>query len=426
MTSPRSEDRTCPLRGATAIIHGMEGEDRPHSSFDDPRLYAGFVPADPDLVGSVRRRASALWDVPPDLLVASPSRIDIVGSHVDYNGGDVIAAAIDRWVALAARRRDDGIVRASVSDLGAGIAEVPIAKARTFDLRVSGAERTWYDYAQAAIAATYAAGIVCDGIDLYYRGTIPLGAGMASSGALLVSATAAVAHIAGFPLDRLEVARLALDAGQRMRLPIGPLDPTICATGGFLRFACDAERVKPLPGNLGNSIFVICDSGVRHALSGLRYDARVAECHQALTLLQKAGMTVNTLAEIPPADIDRAASHLPPPLDQRVRHVVEEVARVHDAVEAMEAGDCERLGALMNASGLSSATLFDVSHPLVERIVSILRDTAGVYGARMMGAGDGGMAVALIERDAMATVQQQLTGAPVSLCRVARGVTTID
>ncbi|HUG15835.1 MAG TPA: galactokinase family protein [Thermomicrobiales bacterium] len=389
-------------------------------------MHVGYVPADPDLTGSVRRRARALWDVPPDVLVVTPGRIDIVGNHIDYNGGEPVAAAIDRWVALAARRRSDGIVRASVSDLGAGIAEFPIESATAFDLRRNAAEREWSDYARAAVAATHAAGIPCDGIDLYYRGTIPLGAGMGSFSALLVSAVAAIAQVAGARLSRLDIARCALEAGLRMDLPVGPLDPAICAVGGFLRFSRDEDRIRPLVVSLGDAIFVICDSGVRHSLSVLRYRARADECREALALLRGAGMPIGALAEISPADLDAAAGLLPEPLDRRVRHVVQEVERAREAEAAIEAGDCVALGALMTASGRSSATLYDISHPAVERIAAIARETPGVYGARMMGAGDGGVAVVLIERDALPALQRQLSGALVTLCRVARGLSMID
>lgn len=384
------------------------------------------MPADPDLMGAVRRRARALWDVQPDVMIVTPGRIDIVGNHVDYNGGDVIAAAIDRWVALAVRRRADGILRASVSDVGAGIAELPIEPATTFDLRISGQDRSWSDYAQAAVAATHAIGVTCPGVDIYYRGTIPLGAGMGSSAALLVSAVAGVAHVSGSQLSKLEIARCALDAGQRMNLAVGPLDQVTCAVGGFLRFSNDADRVQPLSASLGDAIFVVCDSGVRHSGGTLRYMERVEECRRALKLLHTGGWQIESLSQIAPADLDHAAALLPAPLERRVRHVVEEVERVKIAEIAIEAGECETLGVLMNTSGQSSAALFDISHPAVERIVDIARRTDGVYGARMMGAGDGGFALALLERDALPILQRQLSGAPVSLCRVARGLSVID
>jgi galactokinase len=393
------------------------------SSIDDPSLQLGFVPADPDLAGVVRRRAHALWGLPPEALVAAPGRIEIVGNHVDYNGGEVVAAAIDRWVVLAARKRDDALVSVTVSDIGAGSASFPLDDACTFDRRTSDAPRDWSDYARASVAALAAAGVACAGISLYYRGTIPLGLGLSSSSALLVAAVAGIAEVSGARLDKLEIARIAQDAEHRTGAPVGLLDQVSSVVGGVLRFSNDPRRVRLLSARLGEAVFVVCDSGVRHAIPGSRYPVRVAECQQALERLRAAGFAIDTLADLPPHDLERALPHLPPPLDARVRHVVDEVARTARAEAALEAGDRAALGELMNASGQSSAELYDISHPLVERLVSIAREVPGVYGARMMGGGDGGAALVLIDRSAVDALQARLPGAMVTVCRIARGMT---
>jgi galactokinase len=418
--------RACDTSVQAVIIVIMEAQVRPPSSLEDPRLQAGFVPGDPDLIGSVRRRAHALWDVPPDFLMVAPGRIEIVGNHIDYNGGDVVAAAVDRWVALAARRRDDGMLRASVSDVGAGIAEFPIASAMSFDHRANDVVRAWSDYAQASVAAVCNAGLQCSGIDLYYRGTIPLGSGLSASSALFVAAVAAIIRSSGATLDRLEIARIALEAEHRSGSPVGPLDQVAIAVGGILRFANDAHRIRLLSPQLGDAVFVLCDSGVRHGIPGARYSIRVEESRRALSILQRAGLRISALAEIDADDLERALALLPSPLDQRVQHVVEEVARTREAEAAIESGDLPLLGHLMSASGRSSATLYDISHPVVERVVAAARETPGVYGARMMGGGDGGAALALVERSAFPALQQNLSGVPLSLCRVARGLSLVD
>jgi galactokinase len=401
-------------------------DERERNDIANPLLRLGFVPADPDLIGAVRRRATALWGLPPDILVVAPGRIEIVGNHLDYNGGEVVAAAIDRWVALAARRREDDIVSVSVSDLGAGKASFSIDEARAFDLRVSGAQRSWSDYAQASVAALCTAGVTCTGVDLYYRGTIPLGVGLSSSSAVLVAAVDAIAQIAGAKLDRLEVARIAQEAEHRTGAPVGLLDQTASVVGGVLRFSNDPARVRPLRVNLGDAVFAVCDTGVRHSIPGSRYPIRVAECQRAVTLLREAGFAITSLAELPLGQLERALAVLPPPLDARVRHVVEEVERTARAEEAIESANRELLGDLMSASGRSSAELYDISHPLVERVVATAREIPGVYGARMMGGGDGGAAIMLVERSAVETLEQRLPGTAVSICRIARGLTAVE
>jgi galactokinase len=85
---------------------------------------------------------------------------------------------------------------------------------------------------------------------------------------------------------------------------------------------------------------------------------------------------------------------LPAPLDDRVRHVLEENARVDAAVRALERADLAQLGALLDASHRSLRDLYDSSTPAVEETVARLRE-AGAAGARMIGGGFGGSVMAL-------------------------------
>ena len=193
----------------------------------------------------------------------------------------------------------------------------------------------------------------------------------------------------------------------------------------MLRFAFDPDRVRRLDARLGDAVFAVCDSGVRHGIPSSRYPTRVQECATALATLQAAGFAIATLAELPSADLERAAALLPAPLDARVRHVVEEVTRARQAEVALETGELARLGELMNASGHSSATLFDISHPAVEAIAAAVRSVPGVYGARMMGGGDGGSALALLAREAIEPLCELLGTHAVTVFRIARGLTVV-
>jgi galactokinase len=403
----------------------MDDRRRQHESIDDPRLQAGFVPADPDLTASVRRRARAAFGGQAELLVVAPGRVEIVGNHLDYNGGDVIAAAVDRWVAVAARQRTDGQLRVFSGDIGPHGETFAVGDCLTFDVRESGSPAAWTDAACATVAALHAAGITGSGADLYYRGTIPPGIGLSSSSALLVALSSALAGLAGGTPSRLDIARIAMDAEHRTGTPVGLMDHTASIVGGILRFSNDPARIRVLDAHLGDALFVLIDSGVRHGMPGSRYAVRVAECRQALGQLQAAGYPINALAELPYPDLESAAAQLPSHLADRVRHVVEEVARISEAEAALEAGDLPRIGEIMNASGKSSATLYDISHPAVEYVAASARSVSGVHGARMMGGGDGGSAIALVEREAVSGLAEHLPSHTIIACRIARGMSVI-
>jgi len=400
------------------------------TSPDQPDIDAGgsygYVPADANVYIPARRRAAALWGTPPDVTVVAPGRIEIVGNHLDYNGGNVIAAAIDRWVAVVAQHRSDGLLHATAPDATRETGAEPVEVASRFDRRAAPVEPDWFDFPRAAIAACEAAGIHCPGVAFYYRGTIPLGLGLASSSALLVAIVIAIAKLADASVQRYEIATIAREAEHRLGAPVGLLDQVSSVAGGMLRFSNRRAEIRRLAPRLGDAVFVVADSGIRHALPGSRYTVRVAECREALAVLQEAGFAIDNLAALAPADLDAAAALLPEPLDRRLRHVVEEVERVKHAEAAIEAGDVAEVGRLMDASGRSSAGLYEISHPVVEGIVAAAREVPGVYGARMMGGGDGGAAIVLVERDAVPALERALGDGALTVCRVARGATIVS
>ncbi len=400
----------------------MDGGVTQHESIDDPRLQAGFVPADPDLTASVRRRARTVFGASAELLVVVPGRIEIVGNHVDYNGGEVLAAAVDRWVAVAARRRSDGQLRVMSGDLGSAGETFPVADCLDFDSRVMGDAARSSDAVRATVAALHASGITSGGSDLFYRGTIPPGVGLSSSSALLVALACALAELADEARSPLDIARVAMDAEHRTGTPVGLMDHTASAVGGILRFSNNPGRVRVLDAHLGEALFALVDSGVRHGMPGSRYAVRVAECREALGLLRASGYEIASLADLPRNELEPAIARLPSHLADRVRHVVEEVVRVGDAETALESGELSRLGEVMNASGHSSATLYDISHPAVEAVAAAARSVPGVYGARMMGGGDGGSAIALIDREAVPSLAEHLPSHTITVCRIARGM----
>jgi galactokinase len=94
---------------------------------------------------------------------------------------------------------------------------------------------------------------------------------------------------------------------------------------------------------------------------------------------------------------------------RRARHVATEQARVRSAIEALEVGDLERLGALMNASHRSLAEDYEVSCTELDVMAETVQAMEGVAGAKMTGAGFGGAVVALVHHGRLDTVRQELS-----------------
>jgi galactokinase len=218
------------------------------------------------------------------------------------------------------------------------------------------------------------------------------GAGLSSSAALEVALCLALRALAGAPVleDRIALARLCSRienewVGARTGL-LDQLASLLGTAGHALRIDFRTLESRPVPVRLGGWRLVTVDSDERRSLAGSGYNERRAECERARRLLG-----IESLRDARVEDTER----LPDPLDRRVRHVIEENARVDAAVAALEADDLAALGPLIDASHASLRDLYDASTDAVERLVERLR-AGGAAGARMMGGGFGGHVMALL------------------------------
>jgi galactokinase len=343
----------------------------------------------------------------------APGRIELLGNHLDYNGGPVLAAAIDRFIVVAvATGPDPGQTLRVIA------ADAPEEAMATLAVRALAGWRNALpppgslDYVRGLLAGLQAP----ERSSLRSRlpasiaiaGDVPIGFGVSSSAALCVSLALALAD--GFS-GAEEIVLLAQEAEHRAGTPCGTMDQSASVAGGVIAFDGATLGVERLAPSLGDLVFAVADSGVERSLSTSSYPRRVAESRQALELAQRQlGLTVPHLAAITQDQVDALgpAGILPEPLLKRVRHVVEETARVAEGRAAMVAGDWTRFGHLMTASGRSSASLYEISHPRVEQLVAEALTVAGTLGARMMGGGEGGSALVLLSRDAVPRLEETL------------------
>jgi galactokinase len=248
---------------------------------------------------------------------------------------------------------------------------------------------------QEADAGAYVEAVVAElgvggGFDGWIDSTVPIGAGLSSSAALEV----AVAIALGFTGPPLELARLCQRAEHRATgVPTGIMDQLTSAAGvegHALLIDCTTLEVTPVPLPDGVDVVVV-DSGQRRALVGSAYAQRAAECAAAEAVV----------GPLRTATVDAVAGMADGVVGRRARHVVTENARVAAFVAALEAGDVEATGRLMDASHASLRDDFEVSTPVVDALVARLARMPGVLGARMTGGGFGGCVVALTRAGAL-------------------------
>jgi len=261
---------------------------------------------------------------------------------------------------------------------------------------VSSAEG-WRGFVRGAAGELARFGVSLRGTSLEIVGTVPRGAGLSSSAALEVALVLALLAVAGAPEpDRLELARLCSRIeNDWVGAQTGLLDQIASLFGEpdrALLVDFRSLEVRPVALSLGDFKLVVLDSGEEHTHAGSGYNERRAECAEAASRLGLESLRDATLS-----DVER----LPAPLGLRARHVITENDRVSEAVGALERGDLEELGRLLDASHASLRDDYEVSTDAVEDAVARCKH-AGAVGARIMGGGFGGSVLALLPGDAQA------------------------
>ncbi len=353
----------------------------------------------------------------PDLVVRAPGRVNLIGDHTDYTGGLVLPIAIDRALLVVAGFTGEGVEPASNRLKTGSTIEVHSTHFNQ-TVRVSLEGQTanpaepWSSYVLGVIALLRRRGITPPGGQLWIGGTLPTGAGLASSAALEVGVALAMVARCGRAMPRSELATLCREAEHQFaNSPCGIMDQHCCLfarEGHALLIDCRTEESLNIALNLGEYLIAVIDSGVRHSIAGAQYADRRRECASALEQIQRVDPAVRYLRDVPVERIEAMADDLGETLRRRARHVITENARVAHAAEALRSGRVGVLGRLMNESHISLRDDFAVSCKELDAIVAGALSVEGVIGARMTGGGFGGCAIALVHQDAFGALESAM------------------
>ncbi|WP_222194035.1 galactokinase [Modestobacter italicus] len=347
------------------------------------------------------------WAGEPDGVWTAPGRVNLIGEHVDYNGGRCLPMALTRVTAAAVRRRDDDRVRISSSDPDAEPFEGTLADLGPGE--VSG----WAGYAAGTLWALQQAGVDVPGLDVSVSSDVPLGAGLSSSASLEAAVALSAAELAGRN-DAAELRHLLIQAAIRAENEVvgagtGGMDQTVALLaeeGSALLIHTRDFRTEPVQLGLAEAglELMVIDTRVKHTLADGQYAKRRADCDEAARQLG-----LEWLSDATPADVDRLSD---PRLQARTRHVVTENQRVDEVVELVRAGRVAEIGPLLDGSHTSLRDDYEVSAVELDVVVEAAR-AAGALGARMTGGGFGGSAIALIR----AADAEAVGAAVVAACR---------
>lgn len=339
----------------------------------------------------------------------APGRVNLIGEHIDYNGGHVFPCALNTGNTAVVRQRDDRKLRF----FSANYPRLGILEASLDDL-VKRSE-SWTNYVKGVIWGLEKRGMsVTKGFDLYIYGNIP-GSGLSSSAAMEVVVGTMLKDYYGFDLTPVDIACIGQEAENGfIGMNCGIMDQFASAMGKkgqaiFLDTATLEYQYVPL--RLEGCKIVVTNSNKPHSLVSSHYNERRQECEKALSDLQKA-LPVSALCQLTPEQFEANKSLIADPLCRmRAKHAVYEEDRTKKAVKALMANDLITFGRLLNESGDSLRYDYDATCPEIDALVEEARKQEGVYGSRETGGGWGGNTVSIVREDCVEAFRRNVTEA---------------
>lgn len=359
-------------------------------------------------IDTLKNAFAAVYHERPTGCYFSPGRINLIGEHTDYNGGHVFPCAISLGIYGAASPRSDRQFRLYSGNFAQlGIIEVDLDRLNNVK------KDSWANYAKGMIYFLLKNGAKIDhGLNIYVNGDIPDGAGLSSSAALEMLIGVIIKEQFSLPVSQLDLVKLGVKTeNEFIGVNSGIMDQFAVAMGKkeqAILLDTGKMHYKMVPLKLNNNLIVIMNTNKKRELSDSKYNQRRKECEQGLKIL-KTKLNIEALGDLTSHLFDEYSYLFPNEiLLKRSRHAVGENQRTLAAEKALQKGNLAQFGRLMNASHVSLEYDYEVTGKELDTLVHSAWQQPGVLGARMTGAGFGGCAIALVEKDQVEAFQDNV------------------
>lgn len=338
-----------------------------------------------------------------DGLYFAPGRVNLIGEHTDYNGGNVFPCSLTIGTYGAVRIREDRKVRffsENFPDLG--IIEFSL------DELIYDKSHDWANYPKGVVKMFMDSGhTIHQGVEICYSGDIPNGSGLSSSASIEVLTAFILKDIFSLPISMIDLVKLCqkvenqfigVNSGimDQFAVAMGRKDKAILLDTNTLEYRYADIRLK-------DASIIVANSNKKRGLQDSKYNERRAECEEALRRLQKK-LDIKALGELTSEEFLENTNLIEDPvLIRRALHAVTENERTLLAVKALESDNIEEFGKLMNLSHDSLKEDYDVTGIELDTLVELAREIEGTIGSRMTGAGFGGCTVSIVRNDAIET-----------------------
>ena len=360
------------------------------------------------LENSARHAFTSTFGAKPALQAKAPARVELLGNHTDYNGGLVLAAAIDRYTVVVGDRQG----AASTAEFRSLNFDDSIERVDLAGIK-PGEEGSWGRYVRGVLwALREAYGDLGGGFRGAIAGNVPLGAGISSSASLQASLAVWILNLLeqeSLPIPRDDAERMTLvktlqrSENAFVGVASGLLDQFAVVfgrEGHALRLDCRSLEFERLPMGESPPEILICDTKTSRRLADGMYNLRRGECERVVSAFQKRkGIeAVGWLRDVSLEELEAEWNHLDPVGRLRARHVLTENRRVERGADALKRGNLGEFGRLMSESHASSRDDFGNSSPALDAMIEAAETSPGFLGGKLSGAGWAGCVVALVER----------------------------
>ena len=331
-----------------------------------------------------------------DLEVESPGRINLIGEHIDYNGGFVLPAAIDKVIHFKFKKREDHLIH---------VQSMAFDNALKIELnKLNKSPISWHNY---LIGVLYYINILCpekiQGFDCVFKSNLPVGSGISSSAALECGFAKGINELFNLKLSNEEIISLCQRAEHDFAgTKCGIMDQYAVINGldnHFLLLNCQKITHKLVPAKFLNHNIILLNTNISHDLSTSEYNVRTQECQSALDSIQIKYPDYKFLCDIPVEIIKEFKINLSINEYKRAVFAREESLRTQQAVDFLKNGDVIELGNLLYSSHQGLRDLYEVSCKELDFLVEFTKNISLVKGARMMGGGFGGCTLNIVEEN---------------------------
>ena len=330
----------------------------------------------------------------------APGRVNLIGEHIDYNGGKVFPCALDFGTYAVVTKREDKIFRMyseNFKDLG--IIEFSL-DSLTYDKKDD-----WANYPKGIVKTFLDSGFnINSGFDVLFFGNIPNGAGLSSSASIEVLTSVILKSLFNLDINMVDMVKLSQKTeNEFIGVNCGIMDQFSIGMGKkdhAILLDCNTLEYTYAPFILNNASIIIANTNKRRGLGESKYNERRASCESALKDLNDNGVNINALCDMDSEKFENTKHFIKSEeAISRVRHAVTENERVLKAMECLKAGDILTFGKLMNDSHKSLKEDYEVTGLELDSLVEAAWEEDGTIGSRMTGAGFGGCTVSLVKND---------------------------